>query len=116
VAREVGMRVLTNGRVVDVADDGRAPFFLCNWLVRVLSNNPEPDSIDDMYLYVDCGARVRSLDGSLDHLSCDAGHTRHSYGTLENERDNIAAEIETLRDEGFHADAARMARATGYVG
>ena len=120
------LRVLRNGRIIDVDDHGRATFETCIWLVQVPTAllypapSPEedpdglwepwyPDSADDLYTIIECGARCSSLDGTLDHTTCDAGHDRHAYGTPECERDNIAAEIEALRDEGFEDDAMRFA-------
>lgn len=85
-----GIHVLSNGRVVNVdPQTGVATFETCFWLVRVASGNPEPDSIEDTYRDVECGSRVFSLDGSLDHTACDAGHVRHAYGSAEQQAQEL---------------------------
>jgi hypothetical protein len=57
----------------------------CNWLIRIASNNPEPDSPEDCYDEVPCGLVVKSLDpGSVDpssHTTCAWGHERAVYGS-----------------------------------
>lgn len=77
------LRELRSGTVVYVDDAGLAHPFSCSWLVQVASGNPEPDSIEDTYLLVDCGAPVRRHpdypDAELGQaLTCDVGHDRLS--------------------------------------
>lgn len=76
-----GLRKLPAGSVVDVDFKGKATFLTCNWLIEVPNGNPEPDSIEDTYDIVECGARFRVHpnypDVPLgDALLCDNGHDR----------------------------------------
>lgn len=66
----------TRSAVVDAAWD--KGLMLCSWLVRVASGNPEPDSIEDTYMDVDCGAVMRPHPGypGTDAVICDHGHER----------------------------------------
>lgn len=91
-------RVLVNGAIVAVDEKGKATFVGCDWLVEVASGNPEPDSYADTVTVVPCGAKVRSLDGSLDHTRCDAGHERHPYGSVEEEFLTMAEEHRARRE------------------
>jgi hypothetical protein len=98
-------RRLRSGALVEVAPSGRATFLTCSWLVRVASGNPEPDSIEDTYLDVECGARVYSLDGAadLEHTRCEWGHVRHAYGS----REQRAEEFEQWMTERMEAFTGR---------
>ncbi len=76
-------RYLTAGTLVDVPErGGKAEIMRCSWLVRVPSNNPEPDSEADCWREVECGAKVRehpSYKGRFDAgeaTICDNGHDR----------------------------------------
>lgn len=77
----MNLRRLASGTLVEVDETGKAATFRCDWLVRVPSNNPEPDSEADCWREVECGAIVRVHpsypDAPLgDALLCDAGHDR----------------------------------------
>lgn len=79
----------------------------CPWLVEVRSNHPEPDSPADMWITVECGGRVSTVDGYPDGWRCEHGH----------EHLGIAAEwaidgaIETLtRGRDLSDDEYRQAR------
>lgn len=45
----------------------------CEWLIRVANNNPEPDSIDDCYDIIPCGAKV-TIRANETGWDCEAGH------------------------------------------
>lgn len=49
----------------------------CHWLVKVPSRNPEPDSLSDCFVIVECGAAV-----TYDHggFTCESGHDHRTYG------------------------------------
>lgn len=98
------VRILSNKRIVDVDERGRATFETCSWLVNVPTASlhpapaPEddpngewepwyPDFPSDVYTAVECGARITSLDGTLEHTTCDNGHAHHTYGSPEWEAD-----------------------------
>lgn len=83
--RITGIARLASGALafVDPAT-GKAKVWTCDWLVRVASGNPEPDSESDCWVEVECGAKVRVLDGFPnaplgDAVICDGGHDRVSY-------------------------------------
>ena len=71
------VRTLAGGLLVEVDPKGKASPLLCTWLVRVASGNPEPDSIEDTYRDVDCGARL--LDDGHGSYHCEAGHSHVSF-------------------------------------
>lgn len=80
---------------------------VCTWVVQVFTASLYPadaewypDSPSDVYTDVECGASVRSLDGTTDHVCCDNGHTHHAYGTEEAERDIIEME-DRYRQGGY---------------
>lgn len=92
-----GLRVLASGAIVIVDDARRATLFTCDWLVRVPTNNPEPDFPEDCYRDVECGAKFRLHPELDDSFRCDRGHERIPYETacrtgrdLEWERDEYS--------------------------
>jgi len=76
-----GLRILASGAVVILDEARRATPFTCDWLVRVATNNPEPDFPSDLYREVDCGATFRVHPEFPDGFRCDAGHERVPYQT-----------------------------------
>ena len=91
-------RILRSGTVVWV-EGGVATIERCSWLVRVATGNPEPDSIEDTYRDEECGGKVKSLDGTMDHTTCEYGHDRHTYGTAESLADLAEFEARLRADE-----------------
>lgn len=81
MTRPIGIHALCNGRLVDVAEDGKAELLTCAWLIQVPSGNPEPDFIEDTYRIVECGAPLFAFGSG--GWRCDAGHHHHPYGSDE---------------------------------
>jgi hypothetical protein len=95
------MKVLKSGTLVWVDPETRvAEVLRCSWLVEVATGNPEPDGPEDLWRVEECGAKVKSLDGTDDHTRCERGHTRHAYGTPEAEMDLMEFEARQ-RAEGW---------------
>lgn len=67
------VRALNSGTLVEVFPDGRAEVIHCSWLLRVPSGHPEPDSEDDRWRIVECGATYRFIEGG-ERWECEAGH------------------------------------------
>jgi hypothetical protein len=73
-------KALASGTIVDM-DGCLATFVTCDWLVRVPSGHPEPDSEADCWREVECGARLVVLPGvALENgHTCENGHDHFSY-------------------------------------
>lgn len=76
-------RRLASGALAHDNAPGKATILRCDWLVRVPSLNPEPDSEADCWREVECGETVRVHpdypNAPLgDATVCDAGHDRLS--------------------------------------
>ena len=76
------LKQMKNGYWIEVVD-GKGTLAVCHWLVRVASGNPEPDSIEDTYVDVECGARITWYGDEGSSFRCEAGHEHHSYVATE---------------------------------
>jgi hypothetical protein len=74
VERSDGLHKLADGTLAHVADDGAVTPWMCDWLIKVANNHPEPDSIEDCYDIVPCGSPMRDADYGDDTVVCGAGH------------------------------------------
>lgn len=73
---EPGMVVLASGAVGFVGDRGVVERWTCSWLVRVATNNPEPDFPEDCYRDIDCGAAMLVHPDLPRSFVCRSGHER----------------------------------------
>jgi len=77
----------------------------CTWLVEVASGNPEPDSIEDTVMIIDCGApRTAIHENGSDGWACEAGHHHWEYGSpnqASEEADEALAERYAMDYEPF---------------
>ncbi|GAC1521646.1 MAG: hypothetical protein NVS3B1_06100 [Marmoricola sp.] len=73
------IRTLTNGRLVEVDERGRATFFRCGWLVQQPTFAEEIDFPEDAYRIVECGALTVAF---REGWACDNGH---EFGGMEYE-------------------------------
>ena len=73
------VRQLDNGYWVEQDVDGRYHLARCHWLVQQLTFCPEPDSIEDTYVIVECGARITEFRHDGASFTCEAGHRHTAY-------------------------------------
>lgn len=77
----------------------------CTWLVEVASGNPEPDSIEDTVMIIDCGApRTAVHENGSDGWTCEGGHHHWEYGSpnqAAEEADEALAERYAMEYEPF---------------
>lgn len=71
------MERLTRTGAILLADArGVYAVWRCDWLVRVATGHPEPDSFADTFRDIPCGHIMRQVDG---YPTCDGGHVRYPY-------------------------------------
>lgn len=64
---------LHTGTLVEIYTDGRAEIMRCDWMLRVPSGHPEPDSEADCWTYIECGGRQRYIEDGQ-RIECEDGH------------------------------------------
>lgn len=67
----------------------------CDWLVRVASGHPEPDSIEDTYRDIECGAHL--MFNGYGSFKCEAGHEHISHEDPRRTGQELV-ELETERE------------------
>lgn len=71
---------ISHTNAILIADErGVYSVLRCFDLVRVASNNPEPDSFADTFRDINCDQIVRAFEGRITKTECDHGHRHTSH-------------------------------------
>lgn len=93
-------RISHTGAILLADERGVYTVLRCFDLVRVASNNPEPDSFADTFCDIECGAVVRAFEGRTTKVECDHGHVHTSF----EDPDYIADDAEWAFYERVYGD------------
>lgn len=97
------LRRLASGHLVEIDEYGKASPVSCSWLVQVVSGNPEPDSIEDTYKIVECGARVFALTFDPEGgWGCESGHHHWPYGSDQQQAEERIEFMAERHEAGVH--------------
>lgn len=94
------IRALNSGTLVEVDPaTGTAEILRCDNLRRIPSGHPEPDSEEDCWTIVECGASYRWIEGG-ERMECEAGH-RFGWTPTAAFEEWVAEDCERRRGGGW---------------